>query len=335
MQRLVIQKIKKQKFLLITTAYWLMLLYIIVALGFWYVELKRQNNLMYTYRLEQLKKDDPFYAQKVDALNDAKKRKEWQYIGEGGTFLLVIFVGAIFVYRATRKQILLSQQQQNFMMAITHELKTPIATTKLNLETLLKRNLNEEQQQKLLTNAIKEADRLNILTNNILTASQLESGNRSLNFQESNLSEIANQCFTNLERQFPKQQLNKHISPDIFIEGDRQLLQILINNLLDNAIKYAPADASITLTLEISGNKTFLSIADTGAGIPDNEKRNVFKKFYRVGDESVRKAKGTGLGLYLCKKIAEDHKGTLTLSNNMPHGCLFTIRLPQKPNNNV
>ena len=307
-----------------------MLLYIIVALGFWYVELKRQNNLMYTYRLEQLKKDDPFYSQKVDALNDAKKRKEWQYLGEGSTFLLVIFVGAIFVYRATRKQILLSQQQQNFMMAITHELKTPIATTKLNLETLLKRNLTEEQQQKLLTNAIKESDRLNILTNNILTASQLESSNRSVNFQELDLSDIANHCFTNLERQFPKQQLNKRISPDIYVEGDRQLLQILINNLLDNAIKYTPADANITLTLETNGNKALLSIADTGAGIPDNEKRNVFKKFYRMGDESVRKTKGTGLGLYLCKKIVEDHKGSLTLSDNVPHGSLFTIRLPYK-----
>ncbi|MDR0793060.1 MAG: HAMP domain-containing histidine kinase [Chitinophagaceae bacterium] len=323
-----IQKIKKQKLLLITAAYWLLLLYIVVALGFWYMELKSQNNLMYAYRLEELKKDDPLYAQKSDALNDAKKRKEWQYIGEGSTFLLIIFVGAIFVYRATRKQIRLSQQQQNFMMAITHELKTPIATTKLNLETLVKRNLNQEQQHKLLTNAIKETDRLNILTGNILTASQLESGSHTVNFQEVNLSEIAEQCFTNLERRFPGQQLERHILPNVFVQGDEQLLQILLNNLLENAVKYTPEDAKITLTLKTSGDKKLLEIADTGNGIADNEKTNVFKKFYRIGDESVRKAKGTGLGLYLCKKIAEYHKGSLLLSDNVPHGCVFGIRLP-------
>jgi signal transduction histidine kinase len=321
----VIRKIKKQKFLLITAGYWLLLFYIVVALGFWYVELKHQNNLMYAYKLEQLKKDDPLYSQKLDALNETKLRKEWQYIGEGSTFLLVIFVGAIFVYRATHKQIKLSQQQHNFMMAITHELKTPIATTKLNLETLLKRNLNEDQQHKLLTNAVKETDRLNLLTDNILTASRLESGSHAV-VQELNLSEIADQCFANLERQFPKQQLEKHILPDIFVEGDKQLLQILLNNLLENAVKYTPDNAKIVLTLKTSGNKTLLEIADTGNGIPDNEKKNVFKKFYRVGNESVRITKGTGLGLYLCKKIVEDHKGTLLLSDNIPHGCLFAIR---------
>jgi K+-sensing histidine kinase KdpD len=102
-----------------------------------------------------------------------KNERPGKYIGEGVTFLLVILVGAVFVYRATKKQILLSQQEQNFMMAVTHELKTPIAVTKLNLETLQKhkKDLDETKQQKLIINSLHEADRLNALTNNILVCS--------------------------------------------------------------------------------------------------------------------------------------------------------------------
>ncbi|MDQ2753820.1 MAG: two-component sensor histidine kinase, partial [Bacteroidota bacterium] len=161
---------------MITIAYWFLLVYILVALVFWYFELQRQNQQMYQYRLEQLKKEDTGFRQQLLVIEDAKHRKTSQYIGEGATFLFLILLGAVFVYRATRKQLLLSQQQQNFMMAVTHEFKTPIAVTRLNLETLQKRKLEEAQQQKLISNTLQETARLNTLTNNILISSQLEAG---------------------------------------------------------------------------------------------------------------------------------------------------------------
>ncbi|WP_457848411.1 histidine kinase dimerization/phospho-acceptor domain-containing protein, partial [Staphylococcus aureus] len=95
--------------------------------------------------------------QKILAIEEAKKRKTAQYVGEGVTFLALIIIGAVFVFRATRRQLKLSQQQQNFMMAVTHELKTPIAITQLNLETLQKRKLEEDKQQKLISNTLQEA----------------------------------------------------------------------------------------------------------------------------------------------------------------------------------
>src|SRR5690606_18220988 len=107
--------------------------YIVVALAFWYISLEQQSRQMTTYKLLELKADDPDFLHKVETITKEEKLKTMQYIGEGITFLLIILLGASFVYRAVRKQIRVAQQQQNFMMAITHELKTPIAVAKLNL----------------------------------------------------------------------------------------------------------------------------------------------------------------------------------------------------------
>ncbi|NMR59474.1 two-component sensor histidine kinase, partial [Pasteurella multocida] len=121
---------------------------------------------------------------------ELRKRGTAKYIAEGITFLALILVGAFFVYRSIRKQMEYNSLQQNFMMAITHELKTPIATTRLSLETVLRRKLDEVQQQKLLLSALSETNRLNILTNNILLASQMEEKNFQRDNEDVNLADI-------------------------------------------------------------------------------------------------------------------------------------------------
>src|SRR6266542_3492317 len=118
-----IKRFKKQRLVFITLVYW-------------FLSLENQNRQMFIYRLAQIDKNDSGYNQKLTQIEDERKRKSTQYIGEGSTFLLLILVVAVFVYRATKRQIILSHQQQNFMMAVTHELKTPIAVVRLNLETL-------------------------------------------------------------------------------------------------------------------------------------------------------------------------------------------------------
>ena len=139
---------QKTRLRFIFIVYWFLLAYIIAALVWWFIALNTQNHQMATYKIMQLKKDDPLYEYAVSVISDFERRKTDQYIGEGSIFLLLIIVGAVFLYRAVRRQFRSSQQQQNFIMAITHELKTPIAVTKLNLETLQKRKLEEAQQQR-------------------------------------------------------------------------------------------------------------------------------------------------------------------------------------------
>jgi len=318
---------KKHKFYFISFTYWFLLLYIVSALVWWFISLEKQNQQMYFYRYEQLRSDDYQYQEKVAALKDARHRKSLQYIGEGSTFFILIMIGAAFVYRTIRQGFRQADQQQNFMMAITHELKTPIAVARLNLETMLKRNLNQIQQRKLLENTLIETKRLNTLTSNILTTAQLESGQHPLSAQEVNLSEIMREQVHQFELRYPSRSFNARIMADVWIKGEQLLLELLISNLLENAIKYAPGPAPITVAVEnIKDKYAILQVADQGPGIETVEKAKIFTKFYRSGNESVRKTKGTGLGLYLCKKITQEHAGQIQLTDNQPNGAIFTIQ---------
>jgi two-component system, OmpR family, sensor histidine kinase CiaH len=316
---------KIYRFSFITLVYWFLLIYIIAALAWWYIALENQNKAMTDYKISELIKDDPLYENKFLKLQDEHRRKHAQYIGEGLTFLLITLVGAIFVYRSVRKQVKLSQQQQNFMMAVTHELKTPIAVTKLSIETLLLRKLDEAKQQKMLTQALQETNRLNTLTNNILLAAQIDSGNLNSEKEEINLSVLADGCVQDFKQRFPNRHIEESIETDKYVIGDTLLLQIVINNLIENALKYSPEDSTVNVDLTDEGERINIEISDEGMGIGDDEKKQVFKKFYRIGNENTRKTKGTGLGLYITKKILEDHEAEINITDNTPRGTIFGI----------
>ena len=318
----------KQKLALATILYWFLLLYIIAALLFWYIRLQEQSSQMANYRLMELVADDPQYLKKVEQINEESIRKTHQYRGEGATFLFIILVGAVFVFRAVRRQFKVAQQQQNFMMAITHELKTPIAVAKLNLETLQKHKLDEEKKDKLIRMTLQETNRLNTLTNNILISSQLEGGGYKLVKEDLDLSALISRLVMDFKQRFPDRNWILEIPDSIHLKADPLLIQILINNLLDNAVKYSPRSASVQVKLGQGTSSVEMSIADQGPGIPDEEKGKIFKRFYRIGNESVRTTQGTGLGLYLCKKITTDHRGSIRVSDNHPVGANFIVQLP-------
>ncbi len=318
------------KLFVLSLVYWVLLTYMVAALFWWFIALENQNLEITRIRLNELRKDDPAYFAGTQAINEARKRKTAQYIGEGSTFLALILLGAVFVYRATRKQLLLSQQQQNFMMAVTHELKTPIAVTQLNLETLQKRKLDEEKQQKLISNTLQEANRLNILCNNILFASQLDAGAYQSDKEEINLTDLVEGCVDDCNSRFPSRVIEEDIEEGVYLTGEALLLQMLVNNLLENAIKYSPKETPVKLSLREENQRILLTVSDLGAGIPDIEKKKIFEKFYRSGNENTRKAKGTGLGLYLCERIMKGHKGNIMVTDNIPRGSSFIASFPKE-----
>ena len=209
------------------------------------------------------------------------------------------------------------------MMAITHELKTPIAITKLNLETLQKRKLEETQQHKIINNTLNEANRLNSLCNNILLAAQLDGGAYNSTKQEINFSELTEDCIEDFANRFPQRKMEADIQQQVYINGEILLLQMLINNLIENALKYSPKEKQIQIKLSQQQNITTLTVTDEGFGIPIAERKKIFEKFYRSGNENTRTTKGTGLGLYLCSKIMESHNGNISMTNNTPQGSIF------------
>lgn len=316
---------QKRKLATVTVVYWFLLSYMVAALFWWFIALEKQNQLITAIKISELRKEDASYADQLALIENASKRKTFQYIGEGSTFLVLILVGAVFVFRATRRQIRGAQQQQNFMMAVTHELKTPIAVAQLNLETLQKRQLDEEKRQKLIANTLQEANRLNSLCNNILFAAQLDAGVHTQNKQEIHLSDLVEGCIDNFKTRYPQRIIEEAIQASVFLQGEPLLLQMLINNLIENALKYSPKDQPIKVSLIASADQIQCAVTDFGKGVEDAEKQRIFNKFYRIGNENTRKAKGTGLGLYLCKKIADSHNAYISVTDNQPQGCIFTV----------
>jgi signal transduction histidine kinase len=265
------------------------------------------------------------YSVELKKINKEHQKNQAKYIGEGTIFLLLICVGAAFLYRSVRRQFYVQQQQRNFMMAVTHELKTPISVVKLNLETLQRYSLDADKQKKLMAVMLNETSRLNFLTNNILVASQLEGGGYQFSKEELDLSDLLKDCIQDFRSRFPERSFKSEIQQGADVKGDALLLQMMINNLLENAIKYSPKETPVSAILKKENDFLHLDIIDEGQGIADEEKKKVFSKFYRVGNEATRKTQGTGLGLYLCNKIARDHNADILVTNNTPHGSKFTV----------
>jgi two-component system, OmpR family, sensor histidine kinase CiaH len=316
---------KRNKLTIATWVYWILLCYIVAALVWWFIELLQQNTEMYLFKRNLLDYQDPNYQAKLAFLEKEHSTNITQYLGEGLTFLILTLLGAVFVYRAVRRQINLREQQQNFMMAVTHELKTPIAITKLNLETMLKRKLDPEQQGKLIGNALQETGRLNDLCENILLSTKIDSGRYLISRETVDLTSLLHSSVNDLAARFPKRKIALHAPEQAAYSGDPLLLHLLFNNLIENAVKYSPASSVVSVSLTASKFGHRLEVADEGNGVPDAEKKKIFEKFYRVGSESTRTTKGTGLGLYLSQKIAEDHGTRIEISNNRPVGSIFSI----------
>ena len=319
-----------KRFRYIIVVYWLLLLYIVAALVWWFVSLEKQNQKLTDLRLGELNFQkttlgpQKFAEQQFKIDNDSKRSTE-KYIAEGVTFLILILIGAFFVYRSVRKQFRVQLQQQNFMMAITHELKTPISVAMLNLETLQKYQLDAEKQKKLIRMTLQETSRLDTLINNILVSSQLEGGGYIFSKEELDFSSLFKDCIRDAKTRYPERTFIENIEPEIEIGGDPLLLQLLISNLIENAVKYSPKEKPIICKLNKSGNDVIMNIIDEGIGVADSEKAKIFEKFYRTGSESTRKTQGTGLGLYLCSKIAGDHNADISVTNYIPSGSNFTI----------
>jgi len=266
----------------------------------------------------------------LKTLDHARRRNSIKHITEGIAFLILIIFGAIYIYRLVRRQFQLQQQQQNFIMAITHELKTPISVAQLNLETLQKHQLDEERQKKLMNMTLEETRRLDVLINNILITTQLDGLNYATSKEELDFSLLTTDALNSFKNRYPSKKVLAEIEDLIDFTGDELLLKLLISNLLENAHKYAPKESSIYCELKQNNGKISMLVKDEGPGITNDEKPKVFQKFYRIGNEQVRKTKGTGLGLYICKKIVKAHNGSIVLSDNLPQGSTFTITFSVK-----
>lgn len=311
----------------------LLLVYAISALLFWGFSLQRQSRTIYEIEREDLHhqvdsvRQPALYKKTLADMDDRLEKRRQQYIGEGSTLLMILLAGAVVVYTSLQRRARLQRQQSNFMLAVTHELKSPIAGMKLSIQTLQRHNLAEEQRNQLLSRCIQEADRLSELCNNMLVTSQIEGRQYKSADERLSFSDLVNDSASVYSARYHNR-IKMDVQDDCMVIGDMLLLHLAINNLMENAIKYTPPDSVIHVRLSSDKANVVLQVSDNGKGIPDSEKKKIFSKFYRVGDEATRQTKGTGLGLYLTKRIVKQHKGQISVRDNEPTGAIFQISLP-------
>lgn len=316
-----------------TIAYTLLLIYVMAAIIFWGYSLNKQGNLIYNLEKERillLKSNHQItdYDKELNLIKQKKIRRTKQYLGEGSTFLLIILLSASIVYFAYYRQRKLSKLQQNFMLSVTHELKTPIAGIKLNMQTLEKRKLDENVQMKLIKSSVNETNRLNDLCNNILIATQLENSNSFIFSEEVSLQKVLTDVVEEIRTRYEDINIQLDIfEGDKMIKGDFMIWKLVMSNLVENARKYSGKEELITVELKPKGQKTIIAVKDLGNGIPDDEKKKIFEKFYRIGNENTRSSKGTGLGLYIVKKIVQLYKYDISVKNNTPKGSIFEVTI--------
>ena len=243
--------------------------------------------------------------------------------GEAFVFIVIISLGVFYVVRSFRKEFKLAQRQKNFSLSVTHELKTPIASSKLFLETLLNRELKENKKKELVEKVILDQDRLQNLVDNILMASNVAETDLELVLEEISLFHLIEKA----SEGFPKtHKIINEVNKELNVIVDEFYYISVIQNLLGNAIKYSPNGSEIYWrSFTISGTNYF-SISDKGCGIPKKERRKVFEMFYRLDNEETRTSKGTGLGLYLVENIVRLHKGEISIADNK-QGCEFIIKI--------
>ena len=247
-------------------------------------------------------------------------------LGETAVLLFIFFVGAYYLQKALNQERKLHHQQKNFLLSVTHELKSPLASIKLYLQTILKRELDPAQQKSFLTNSLKDIERLDDLVENMLIATKIASNSYTFPKEEFNLSELVVAVADRLQVHTCSSQIIKvSAQPGISIKGDKFALTSVITNLIENAVKYSPPCSDVCVELKELSNQIVFKVADLGIGIDDQEKSRIFDKFYRVGSEDTRKTKGTGLGLFIVKQVLDKHQAVIKVKNNHPSGTIFEV----------
>ncbi|MDB5062615.1 MAG: two-component sensor histidine kinase [Mucilaginibacter sp.] len=249
-------------------------------------------------------------------------------LGEGSMFIVVFLVGAYYLHKSMNKEQRLQEQKKNFLLSVTHELKSPLASIKILLQTIQKRDLTKKQVLDFIDKSLMDVERLDDMVENMLLASKID--NRSYTFPKAqfNLSVLVDSIVNRLQISkcdCNQQIINAEIEPKIEITGDKFALTSVVTNLVENAVKYSSPCDTVNVKLFEKDGKIYFQVADHGIGIADNEKSRIFDKFYRVGSEDTRNTKGTGLGLYIVKEVLDKHQASIKVKDNRPAGSVFEV----------
>lgn len=257
----------------------------------------------------------------------------WPVLAGGIIMLAFVLCGLYVIFIYWRRQSRLYAEQKTFIAQITHELKSPLASIRLHLETIRLRNPPPDKMERFLDTMLADTERLNSLISNFLMAAKLEQRPASAGLALIDFSAFVEKSVQDFAQHLPEgNSLLTRIEPGISARIDIEGMEMALRNLLENAFLYSPASPEVLVELCRDGKNCTLTVADNGRGIDRKEKKNIFRMFYRVrsSGETIR---GTGLGLYIVKSIVQRHKGSIRVaSEGSGRGSRFIISLPMQEN---
>lgn len=254
----------------------------------------------------------------------------------GIIFFLVLIFGLVLNTTFLIREIRRNEQHDAFINAVTHELKTPIASIRLYLETLKTRDVDEEQRREFYNIMLADSERLLKTVEQVLRASRTGHKRRRIATSIINVGEMVQECLelTRVRYGLSESALIYNESPDVSsakVSGDIDELRAAFSNLLDNAVKYSDDEVKVSVSVSaLDDKRVAVRVADTGIGIPSAQLKRIFKRFYRVPGRFMARVKGTGLGLFIVHSVITKHGGRVFAeSRGLGHGSTFTVHLPR------
>ncbi|OGU17616.1 MAG: two-component sensor histidine kinase [Geobacteraceae bacterium GWC2_53_11] len=253
----------------------------------------------------------------------------WPVMVEGLVMMVLILIGVYVIFVYWNRQSNLYLQQRNIIAQVTHELKSPLASIQLHLETIRLRKPSEERLDSFVTTMLADTDRLHYLINNLLMAARLEQRRKQTERRLTDLTQLVSEHVERERALLPQGgSITLEAAPGLKAVVDPEEMSMVVRNLFENAVLYSPQSPEITVRLEKSGTWLLLSVQDQGRGLERKELKKVFDRFYRAqppGDN----VRGTGLGLYIVESVIKGLGGTVGVTSDGPgKGCTFTLKFP-------
>ncbi|MCC6670979.1 MAG: HAMP domain-containing histidine kinase [Planctomycetes bacterium] len=306
----------------------------LAQVGWWtYFQFQEARHLEQAARLLQagetaaaarvLGSDDP------GGLAEEARRRRNMFVSEGIALTVLVLVGVVLFYLGMLRERRLREGQERFLTGATHELKTPVATLRLGLESLQDARTPQERRDRYLQAMLQEVDRLEKGVTNVLMAAALHADERHATRSEGDLAADVREALEAFRPRFQAANLElaAPVLEPVRAQRDPVAMRLILNNLLDNALKYTPAQGRIEVSLRAEGREAVLRVTDTGLGLDAEELKRAFQRFYR--GTAREHAGGVGLGLFLVRELAEMHGGRVEArSAGRGRGAEFEVRLP-------
>jgi signal transduction histidine kinase len=258
-------------------------------------------------------------------------REDWALLVLGAVSFLLIAAGLVWLWAWLVREIGMNQRQRAFLDAVTHEMRTPLASLQLHLDTLDRHDPDRERRHEFLGRMRGDLERLDRTVQQVLTAARAEESGRRARLAPVGLRDLLDECIAELRARhgLPGSAVRLELARDAVVRGDRGELAVVFRNLLDNAVKYSDDPVEVSVRVAAAGDdRVDVEISDRGIGIPSGELRKIFGRFYRAGRDVQRTASGLGLGLFIVRNLVRRQGGRIVaLSEGAGQGSRFVVTL--------